>query len=262
MDRKNILEKGLLTQYLLGELSQEEELLIEKAIQKDSVLKEKFQQLESDFEQMAMENAITPPVSIRTSLEIALDKDTENTPISLQKKPAKNAFNPARLLVAASLAAVFALTSYLFYTRWQSAQENYTIAKQEQKQLQEELQNLSNEIKETQAINTILNSKDAIPFILKGNRLAPEARAVAYVNHKNRSVWVNPQALPKLSEEETYQMWADVDGEMINMGLLPTDKDLIALTYIDKAASLNITIEPKGGNDHPTVERLISNVYL
>ncbi len=57
-------------------------------------------------------------------------------------------------------------------------------------------------------------------------------------------------------------MWADVDGEMISMGLLPTDKELIALTYIDKAASLNITIEPKGGNDHPTVERLISNVYL
>ncbi len=82
------------------------------------------------------------------------------------------------------------------------------------------------------------------------------------MNHKDKSVWVNPQSLPPLSEEETYQMWADVDGEMINMGLLPTDKELIALTYIDRAASLNITIEPKGGNDHPTVERLISNVYL
>lgn len=49
---------------------------------------------------------------------------------------------------------------------------------------------------------------------------------------------------------------------MISMGLLPTDKDLVALTYIEKAESLNITIEPKGGNDHPTVERLISNIYL
>jgi hypothetical protein len=46
------------------------------------------------------------------------------------------------------------------------------------------------------------------------------------------------------------------------MGLLPTDRELVTLTYIDRAESLNITIEPKGGNDHPTVERLISNVYL
>jgi len=262
MDRKNILEKGLLTQYLLGELSREEEVLVENAVREDSILKETFRQLESDFEQMAMENAITPPERIRASLEKTLEKDQGEAPISLQKDTAKNAFNPFRLLVAASLAAIFALTSFLFYTRWQSVQENYIIAKEEQRQLQEELQHLSNEKEETRALYTVLNNKDAIPFLLEGNQLAPDARAVAYVNHKNRSVWVNPQALPKLSAEETYQMWADVDGEMINMGLLPTDKGLIALTYIDKAASLNITIEPKGGNDHPTVARLISNVYL
>jgi hypothetical protein len=46
-------------------------------------------------------------------------------------------------------------------------------------------------------------------------------RAVAYVNHKAQSVVVNPQALPTLSEEETYQMWADLDGEMISMGVAP-----------------------------------------
>ncbi len=262
MDRKDILDKGLIAHYLLGELSKEDELLVENAIKEDNILQEKFQELESDFQQMAMENAISPPESIRTSLVKTLEGDRKETTISLYKDTAKNAFNPVRLLVAASLAAIFALTSFFFYTRWQSARENFILVQEEQKQLQEDLQNLSNEIKETRAMYTVLNSKDVIPFLLKGNQLAPDARAVAFVNHKERSVWVNPQALPKLSEEETYQMWADVDGEMINMGLLPTDKELIALAYIDKAASLNITIEPKGGNDHPTVERLISNVYL
>ena len=262
MDRKDILEKGLLTQYLLGELSGEEALLLESEIQKDRVLQERLHQLESDFEQMAMENAISPPQKIRAALVRAVDQDAKDTTIPLKSHPTKNAFNPMRLLVAASLAAVFALTSFLFYSSWQSAKENFILAQEEQQQLQEEVQSLSNEIKATQAMVSVLNNKDAIPFLLKGNQLAPEARAVAYVNHKNKSVWINPQALPKLAEEETYQMWADVDGEMISMGLLPTDKELIALTYIDKAASLNITIEPKGGNDHPTVERLISNVFL
>lgn len=262
MDRKSILEKGLLTQYLLGELAREEALLLESEIQKDSVLQEKVEQLESDLEKMAMENAIAPPKGVRTSLMQAVDNDLQETTIPLHKIPPRNAFNPMRLLVAASLAALFALTSFFFYSRWQTAEENFILAQEAQQELQEELQSLSDEMKETQAVVSVLNNKDAIPFLLKGNSLSPEAKAVAYVNHNNKSVWVNPQALPKLSEEETYQMWADVDGEMISMGLLSTDKELIALTYIDKAASLNITIEPKGGNDHPTVERLISNVYL
>lgn len=262
MDRKNILEKGLLTQYLLGELAREEVLLLESEILKDKVLQEKLRLLESDFEQMAMENAIAPPERVRTSLSQAMEKELKQTTIPLQRVPTKTAFNPMRLLVAASLAALFALSTFLFYSRWQTAEENFILAQESQQELQEQLQSLSEEMKEAQAVVSVLNNKDAIPFLLKGNSLSPEAKAVAYVNHNNKSVWVNPQALPKLSQEETYQMWADVDGEMISMGLLPTDKELIALTYVDKAASLNITIEPKGGNDHPTVERLISNVFL
>jgi anti-sigma-K factor RskA len=57
-------------------------------------------------------------------------------------------------------------------------------------------------------------------------------------------------------------MWADVEGEMINMGVINNTENLLAMTYIEDAESLNITIEPAGGSDHPTVSRLISNVYL
>ena len=105
-------------------------------------------------------------------------------------------------------------------------------------------------------------SKALIPLLLKGNQTLPESRAVAYINHETKSILVNSQGLPPLEEDKTYQMWADVDGVMVNMGLLPADTELIPLKYIDRAESLNITIEPAGGNDHPTVENLISNVLL
>jgi len=262
MDRKTILEKGLLVRYLLGELDKKEELQVEKALQEDKILKEEFRKLESDFERIALENAIDPPPSIRKSLEKSLGSSVENPDTAVRTLPSKSAFNPMRLMVAASLAAIFALTSFWFYNQWQTAEENVRLAREEQNELQQTLQNLSEEMQQVRDMYSVLNDQDAIPLLLEGNQLAPEARAVAFVNHKNRSVVVNPKALPDLPEEETYQMWADVDGEMISMGLLPTDEDLVYLTYIDKAESLNITIEPKGGNDHPTVERLISNVYL
>jgi hypothetical protein len=68
--------------------------------------------------------------------------------------------------------------------------------------------------------------------------------------------------LPDLDAEHDYQMWADVEGEMIDMGVISKSKTLMAMAYIDHAESLNITIEPAGGNDHPTVARLVTNVHL
>ena len=85
---------------------------------------------------------------------------------------------------------------------------------------------------------------------------------MSYVNHKIKSVVINTERLPKLDPDHDYQMWADVEGEMIDMGVISKDKTLMAIAYIDHAESLNITIEPAGGNDHPTVSRLVTNVYL
>ena len=103
---------------------------------------------------------------------------------------------------------------------------------------------------------------DTEQYILKGNASIPEAKIVSYVNHKMKSVVINTEGLPELDADHDYQMWADVEGEMINMGVISKNKNLMAMTNIDHAESLNITIEPAGGNDHPTVARLVTNVYL
>jgi len=262
MDRKTILENGLLTQYILGELSQQETAALEKAVAADPQLQEELLALEADFERMGMENAITPPDSVRIGLGKKLDRLKDDTASLRQPVLSEKGFQASRLAIAASLAAIFAISSFWLYNQWQSAEEALQLVQQQTQERQQQLRTLEAEMDSAKLVVATLNNKNVIPIVLNGNQLLPEARAVAYVNHKAQSVVVNPQALPTLTEEETYQMWADVDGEMISMGLLPTDRELVSLTYIDRAASLNITIEPKGGSEHPTVERLISNVYL
>ena len=57
-------------------------------------------------------------------------------------------------------------------------------------------------------------------------------------------------------------MWAEVNGEMVNLGVIRNvqDKDkLRALPYAENAVSY-ITIEPKGGNDTPTVQNIVANI--
>lgn len=250
MNKQHILDEGLLEKYLLADLSQDEVFSLEQALAQDPDLKARLTQLEADFERMAFENAIAPPHHIKENLKKQLES-TEKKTIS---------FN--FLWAAASLALLFLLSTFWMFSKWQSAKSELDALQNQTVVMQERLNVLEDNYELTNTRLQIINSPNTIPFVLAGNERAKNSRAVAYVNHNNKLVVVNPRGLPALPSDKTYQMWGDVDGEMIDMGLLPTDKDLVTLKYIDRAESLNITIEPAGGNDHPTVEQLISYVTL
>lgn len=263
MDKKKILAEGLLEQYLLGELSHEQEILILKILNEDSDLRKIFEGLEEEFEEIAFDNAILPPASVKKALRETLEINDKNSKVrDLSGPKNNNLFYSGRLAVAAGLAAIFALSSFWLYNRWQIAEDNLKTLQEQTLVLQERYSNMEQTFEITNKRYQTINNRNVVPLLLKGNTVFPESRAVAYVNHAKKIVMVNSQGLPPLEEDKTYQMWADVDGVMINMGLLPADKDLIPLKYIERAESFNITIEPAGGNDHPTVENLISNVLL
>ena len=250
MDRKKILEEGLLEKHLLDELSAEESQQLIQAIANDKVLKTQFALLEEDFERMAIENAIDPPAHVK----LRLKEQLQGSRVKSMRK--------TWLYAAASLALLFLLSTFWMFNRWKNAERNFESLQNQTTLLQERLNALEdNYVLTNQRLKTI-NGPQTIPLILYGNELVPNSRAVAYVNHDSKMVVVNAQGLPKLPDDNTYQMWSDVDGEMVNMGLLPTDEELITLKYIDNAESLNITIEPAGGNDHPTVENLIAHVTM
>ncbi|MEM7381884.1 MAG: anti-sigma factor [Bacteroidota bacterium] len=263
MDKKKIIDEGLLELYLLGELGDKEAALVERSLKEDEELQEQYRQLEEDFERMAFENAVDPPAEVKQSLKQALGSEKEEVGVrKLNTTSESSTFQRSRLLVAASLAALFALGSFWLYLRWQTAEDNLQLLQQQTAELQSRINNLEQSYQQTNTRYQQINNPNVVPLVLVGNQLLPESKVIAYLNHATKEVVVNSQGLPSLDAEKVYQMWADVEGEMIDMGLVPTNQQWITLKYIDHAESLNITIEPAGGNDHPTVENLISNVIL
>lgn len=247
--------------YLLGTLEKQKLDLVSKALRQDPELKAEYQALEADFERMALENAVTPPTSVLEGLKKRVEIKQAGVR-TLEQKPDSTAFQKGRLLVAAGLAAIFALSAFWFYNQWQEAEQSLNNLQTLTTDLQGRMNSLEQNLELANKKYQTINNPDVIPFVLEGKGKLPNSRAVAYLNHQTKKVVVNPQGLPELEKDKTYQMWADVDGVMINMGLLPTNEELVELTYIDQAESLNITIEPAGGNDHPTVENLVSYVVL
>lgn len=234
----------------MGELTVSERQAIETMLHEDAELKKRLQSMEADFERIAFENAISPDARVKESLKARIEDE--------KSKPAFT----WPLFVAASLALLFLCTTFWLYTQWQNTQKDLDALVPVTTDLEERLNLLEQKSEVSESKLNLVTGTHTLPFLLQGNSKLPNARAVAFVNHNERIVMVNAKGLPELPEDQTYQMWSDVEGEMINMGLLSPKAELVSLKYIDKAESLNITIEPAGGNDHPTVEKLISNVIL
>ncbi len=262
MDRQRIIEEGLLTPYLLGTLDKVQEAQVAQVLEQDEELQEIYSTLEADFERLAMENAVSPPETVLSGLKNELGTGSTSPVIDLNAEKRTFTQLRSRLLVAASLAALFALSAFWFYSQWQDATDNLNTLQNQTTDLQLRINSLEENLQLTTRRYQTLTNPEVIPVVLEGNKIMPNSRAVAYLNHTSKEVVVNPKGLPPLEADKTYQMWADVDGVMINMGLVPTDEEWVELAYIDEAESLNITIEPAGGNDHPTVENLISYAVL
>jgi anti-sigma-K factor RskA len=259
MNKKKILDNGLLEQYLLGDLNIEECKNVEEVLASDTEFKAFFDQLEHDFEMLGLENAITPPPSVKSQLLDTIQSTSKDSKV-VELKSRDN--SKWYLGIAASIAVLLLVGSFWMYNQLNDIKQQLQTVENEKTELNNTIENLNKQIENESAIYATLIHPDTEQYILKGNTLMPEGKVVSYVNHNTKSVVINTERLPELDAEHDYQMWADVEGEMINMGVISKDSKLMAMNYIDHAESLNITIEPVGGNDHPTVERLVTNIYL
>ena len=259
MDRKKLENEGILTQYILGELDMETTREVEELLTSDKEMRMQLDELEAQFEKLGEENAIDPPPHIKINLQNTLEKDSLNPEETVPSIPF---WKTGSWRIAASIALLFGLSSLWLFQQWQSTQADLEGLRTESQQLTNRLDALEQEMGTVNTKYGQVNHPDVIPFVLVGNDQLPDAKVVAYMNHKSRSVVVNTVALPDLKNTQSYQLWADVDGVMIDMGILNTGEELIPVKYIDRAESLNITVEPFGGSEHPTVSNLVSYVKL
>ena len=106
MEKKDIIENGLLEAYLLGDLGQEENALVEQALMNDSELRSVYSAMEKDMEVVARQNAITPPPIVKErlfrELELEIKSSAKSKPVKVNRMSAT-----VYLAVAASLAILF-----------------------------------------------------------------------------------------------------------------------------------------------------------
>ena len=252
------MNSGLLEKYLIGQTSPQETLEVENYINTFPEVKAAYNKLENNLELVAMANAENAPARLLDSILETLD---DKPVIALNKKPKRSWYNFG---IAASIAAlIFAGSSFFLYNKNQKlTQENQVVV--------DEIFDLRNDINQNNSrLNALmeqfaqLNNPETEKYILKGNKRAKNLKTVAYINPKEKTSMIDVVTLPILPEEKCYQIWADMQGKMVSLGILSeTDRRLQKIPYTEDALGLSITIEPKGGSLNASTDTPVAEIEL
>lgn len=257
-DLYSFLESGLLEKYVVGDTNYDENTLVENYISKYPEVKSKYDLLQDNLEVLSELNALDAP---KESLSFILDSIEDGKVIHLHTKPKRVSI---WLSIAASAAAIlFATTAaFFFFQNQQLINENQVVV-EEIFDLRSDIEYTNKKLEGVMQQFMRLNNPETEKYIIRGNKRAKNLKTVAYINPKEKTSMIEVVSLPQLPEEQCYQMWAQLQDEMVNLGILDAaNADLRSIPYTENAVAFEITIEPKGGNETATVENSVANVKL
>ena len=244
---QEFLATDLLERYLMDDVSELESARVERYIAMYPEVRKEYMELQENLEVYARLFSVKSPEGLRERImhRVARERAGRRKFINYS--------------IAASIAALFmAGASFFFWNQNQNLQEENALVNNKiqvlEADMKEQLEDVRNQF-------IVLNNPGTRKFMVNGNRKARDLKAIAYVNPVKKLSYINVRKLPNLPEDQDYQMWAEVNGEMVNLGVLGqvSDEDkLMALPYGDKGISY-ITIEPKGGNTTPSVQNIVAD---
>lgn len=254
-DKAPHINPALLEQYILGLTSDEENKDIESYLSQHPEIAKEVKESQTMIEDFAMEYAMQPPDALKGQVLEAV----RTTPKSDLKVAKGITFNWLTG-VAATLALGFSILTFLLYQRQSTMGQQIAQLTQQVGQLQQKNTLLASQKAEINQQFTVLKDVNTSHVHLRGSKLSPQALIVVYWNEEDKNAYLNVVELPEIPKDKCLQLWADVDGEMVNMGVLKEDIDqLLKVPFVPNAESLNITLEPKGGSERPDVSQIFAD---
>ena len=253
------LNSDLLDKYLLGETSSEETEKVESYIARFPEVQNAYSTLQYNLEVVAKANAVEAPKHILSDILVELD----DAPVA-KLNPKKTYKTWYKFAVAASIAAlIFAGSSVYFYDQNQKLHNETLIVDEEIDDLRSDIAKNNEMLDQVMRQLIKLNNPETEKYIIKGNDRAKDLKTVAYINPSEKTSMIDVVSLPELPEEQCYQIWAELQGKMVNLGILDkADRTLRNIPYMEDALALSITIEPKGGNSIASVQNSVAQISL
>jgi len=260
MEKKlhTFFQSGLLEKYILDETSTSESLKVEHYIETYSEVESEYLRLQDNLEIIAKASAVEAPNFILDSVFNEIEK--ESTPVI--KLETQKRRTPWYSIAASIVALLFAGGYYM------KTQQNKELLKENQVvvdeifDLRSDIENNNMKLDNLMRQFMKLNNPETEKYVFRGNDRAKDLKTVAYINAVEKTSMIDVVSLPQLPENHTYQIWAEMQDRMVNLGILdPALSELQSIQYIEDALGLAITIEPNS-NKNETSDNAVAEIIL
>lgn len=242
----NFLNSDLLSRYLVGDTSLEESKEVEHFISNYPEAAQAFDELQNNLEIVAKAGAEEAPNHILSNILDAIEeKPTETKVIHM----AQRRKTPWYSIAASAAAVVFAVTSFMLYQKNLQLTSENNIVVEEIYDLRSDIEYNNSKLDELSRELLKLNNPNSKKYVINGNERAKNLKTVAYINPVEKTSMIDVITLPRLPEEQQYQIWAELQDRMVNLGILDeSDRKLKQIPYMEDALALSIKIGNKGDN--------------
>lgn len=273
-DVKSYIESGILELYVLGQLNAHEREEVEAMAQKHYEVKAEILAIELALENYALENAVAPSATLEDKILGSLELEnvtpasaTTNEPkiIPFQANPADGRVKILRIALVACIALLVVSTATLFslYNKLNTAHDQIAELNASKQSFAATVSKLEFEKAGMKNRIDMTETKEWATIKLAGVKNSPEANMLVYWNKNDKSILINYAAmqLPKTDQAHEYQLWALVDGKPVSLGVFGSDetaKEAVKqMETIAKAQAFAVTIEPMGGSQNPTMDKMV-----
>lgn len=263
MNLQEYILSGIIESYVLGLSSKEERIEFEKMCVVHPEVLEARNAFETSLENFAIVNGVAPAPALKNKILAAVSElnQTSGGKLVNMKRDEKSSRNFGWLKYAAAASIILLIGSlyfnYDFYNRNQQLQNNYA-------DVQQKLNNSNEQLARMEKDADILQQNPNIKMAaLHGTDNSPLSFVTVYWDTTSKDVYLMVNNLPTPPTDKQYQLWALLDGQPIDMGMLEMDNVsvnrkglLLQMKNAQNAQAFAITLEKKGGSPSPSMDKM------
>tara|TARA_R110001592_G_scaffold359340_3_gene665750 strand:- start:117289 stop:118125 length:837 start_codon:yes stop_codon:yes gene_type:complete len=272
MNKEELIQSGLLELYALNHCTESERTLVESHLQDEDVISA-LNAIEETLFSLAMNNSIKPRNQVKAKLMATIEGKKESPKIITISKP-KTSNEEAKVVgigkntnnfgwrIAAGFMLLVSIGLFTVYNgRLNQMDERISALTIEKESISKNYTQVKAVSEELSEVEHFFSERLVKSYELKHPTDPSQTFGVLYWCPASGEIMLNGMHMPKLSDDEQYQLWALVDGKPLDLGVIPKKWDgetnrLAHLKGLKELSAYAITIEPLGGKPTPTLEKL------
>ncbi len=273
-DIKTYIESGILELYVMGDLSRDERLEVERMASLFPDVKVELTAVERALEGYATSYAIEPKVNLRQRIVQGLetgepifhqtqrDALSDNGSAPVVEMPRRNNFY--KYAFAASVALLLLSWAGLFsiYSRLQNSRSELLALQASNQKYANRVNYIEKELDGANQSISVLKNPEFKLIKLQGTKNSPASGMLVAFNSKKKEVMIDLSSLkmPENDSNHQYQLWALVDGKPVDLGVFDAATDstgMVLMKSLDRAQAFAVTLEPRGGSVNPTMDQMM-----